>query len=60
MRAEEEVELGGMGDPAVHCSSRWDITSFAMSVPGVPTEEACVVSLLYYDVGDRRLVLFLQ
>ena len=60
VRAQVEVELGGMSDARVHGGARRDVARAAALFFAVRAEETCVVTLLHGHKCDARLVARLQ
>lgn len=58
--AQVEVKLGRVGDLRVHGCACWNVSTFPNPLVLVSAEEPCVVSLLYHDESDPRLVVFFE
>ena len=60
VRAQVEVELGGVRDAHVHGGAGRDVAALAALLLLVRAEEARVVALLHHDEGDPWFVVWLQ
>ena len=60
VRAQVEVELGGVRDAHVHGGAGRDVAALAALLLLVRAEEARVVPLLHHDEGDPWFVVWLQ
>lgn len=60
MAAQVEVKLKWVSDVGVHSGPSWDVTTLPNPLILVSTKKAGVMSLLYHDVRDPRLVVSFQ
>ena len=60
VRAQVEVELGGVRDAHVHGGAGRDVAALAALLLLVRAEEARVVPLLHHDEGDPWFVVSLE
>ena len=60
VRAQVEVELGGVGDAHVDRSAGGDVPALAALLLLVSTEQPGVVTLLHHDECDAGLVVWLE
>ena len=60
VRAQVEVELGGVGDADVHRGSGGDVPALAALLLLVGAEQPGVVTLLHHDERDAGLVVCLE